>query len=146
MMRKSGGFSLIGALVTTAIVSVIALGAAEILRLNSQFLAQTKRKRDRDRIVANILNMVIESLPLLQRTFDPSDEIRDSLLDPTRLPFGWDQNHVLPLAKCAGCPGRMGFVVQPMSGRQGIVRMTIRLTHTQFEGAPRDYVFVLADE
>lgn len=146
MTKNSRGFSLVGAMITTAIVSVIALGAAEILRLNAGFLAQTKRKRDRDRIVANVLNMVIESLPLLQRTFDPSDGTRDSLLEPTTLPFAWDQSRVLPATQCGGCPGRMGFVVQPMAGRQGIVRVTIRLTHTQFEGGPRDYVFVLADE
>lgn len=146
MIDNARGFSLIGALITTAIVSVIALGAAEMLRLNAEFLAQTKRKRDRDRIVANMLNMVIESLPVLQRTFDPSDAVRDSLLEVQALPFAWDQDRVLPTNQCPGCPGRMGFAVQPMAGRQGILRLTIRLTHSQFEGGPRDYVFVLADE
>ncbi len=146
MMRNERGFSLIGALITTAIVSVFALGAAEVLRLNAEFLAQTKRKRDRDRIVANILNMVIESLPVLQRTFDPSNGVRDTLLSPASLPFAWDQHRVVPTSECSGCPGRMGFAVQPMAGRQGLVRLTIRLTHRQFEGGPRDYVFVLADE
>ncbi len=81
MKLNQSGFSLLGVMCAVAIIGVVAMGASDMLTTNQTYLSTAKNKRNRDRIVTNVLHLVIENLPLLQRHFDPSDGSRDALLD-----------------------------------------------------------------
>lgn len=146
MRTGQGGFTLVGALVGVAVLGIVALIASDLMQKNSNFLSRSKQSRDRDRIVGSILNDVMEDLALLQRHFDSTDQMRDAVLDLKKLPYGWDVNIIKPASQCPKCPGRMGLIVQPLEGRAGLNRLTIRVTHSGLIQGYRDYVFIIADD
>ena len=144
--RADRGATIIGALIAAVVVCTMALGAAELLSVNSRILSMTRQKRDRDRVVGNTLHNIMENLSAIQRNFDPSDDVRDKVLAVGRLPLAWDQDKVVPAAQCPDCPGRAGFILQPLEGRAGLNRLTVRLTHKEILKDFRDYVYILSDD
>lgn len=145
-IRGQKGFSLVGVLVAVALAGIMAMGAAEILSTSNKLLQQTRQLRDRDRVVGNLLNNVIDNLSLFQRDFNTSDTVVDNHLSMDRMPYAWDDDRVVPTSECRDCPGRMGFVMQPLDGRPSINRLTVRLTHRTLISGHRDYVFIIADD
>ncbi len=145
-MNDQKGFTLVGVLIASVIICTIAFGATELIRVNAALLAKTKQQREMARVIGNVLNHVIENLASLQRTFETSVSTREALLREDRLPFAWDQSSVVPAEQCPTCPGRMGYIIEPLPGRPSFSRLTIRITNAYLFQGYRDYVYILADD
>jgi hypothetical protein len=97
-------------------------------------------------VIGSTLQNVIENISMFQKNFDTSKAWSDTLLDPKALPLAWDQNLLTEAVNCPNCPGRMGFVIQPLEDVPGINKITIRVTHQTLIRGYQDYVFMLSDD
>jgi hypothetical protein len=145
-MRKQRGYTFIEVAFTMGMIMMVAYGIAEAVRVSSEFTKLTHGKRNRDRVISNLLLNVVENISQYQKNFDGSEDWREKQLALDKLPLAWDQIKLVPVKECPECPGRMGFIIQPMDGAPGLNRLTIRLTHNALLEGPKDYVYVLADD
>lgn len=141
------GFTMIEVVVVSGLIVVVVFSLTTALRMSQQFLSQVRGKRNRDRVVSSTLKNVVENIALFQKNFNTSDDWAQTLLDPKALPIPWDDNSVYnSLQECPNCPGRMGFVIQPISGMPGMNRLKIRITHSTLIQGYLDYVYILSDD
>lgn len=143
---NSRGFTLVEILVTAVILGVVAMAAAEGLRVIFRYTAQTKDARNRDRIVVSLLQNVTENISNMQKSYDPDPQIKANLLNPDKLPLAWDQGQVVEAASCPNCAGRVGFFIEALSSTRGISRLTVRITHKSLIKGYQDYVFIVSDD
>lgn len=141
------GFTMMEILVVSGLIVVVIFSLTTSLRMSQQFLGQVRGKRNRDRVVSSTLKNVVENIALFQKNFNMGDDWAESLLDPKALPIPWDDNSVYnSLQECPTCPGRMGFVIQPVVGMPGLNRLRIRVTHSTLIQGYLDYVYILSDD
>jgi type II secretory pathway pseudopilin PulG len=140
------GYTFVEILVTSALIIVVIFSVTTSLRMSQNFLSQVRGKRNRDRVVGSTLQNVVENISLFQKNFNVSKDWSDTLLDPQVLPLAWDQNVLTTKAECPSCPGRMGFIIQPLEGSPGLNKLTVRITHQTLIQGFQDYVYVLSDD
>jgi hypothetical protein len=142
-VRNNRGLTFVEILVTAALIVVVIIAITNSLSLSQNFLTRIRGKRNRDRVVASTLQNVVENVSLFQKNFDTTPNWTNKLLDPAVLPIAWDQNNISTATACPKCPGRMGFIIQPVDNVPGINRLTIRVTHQTLIQGYQDYVFIL---
>lgn len=146
MWLNERGMTFIEILVTTGLILVVIMAVTTSLRMSESFLNRIRNTRNRDRVVGSTLKNVVENIALFQKNFDTSDNWAQTMLNPKKLPIAWDDNTVTDAISCPACPGRMGFIIQPVDGMPGLNRLTIRVTHTTLIQGYQDYVYILSDE
>lgn len=131
-------------LVTTGIILSVVLAITNSLNNTTAFLGRVRSTRNRDRVVTGILQDIVQNVSLYQKNFNLSAAQTEAMLNPQKLPIAWSQDTVVPVAQCPTCPGRLGFIIQPLTGNLiGLNQLTIRITYPNF--GTRDYVFILSD-
>jgi prepilin-type N-terminal cleavage/methylation domain-containing protein len=146
MRLDQKGFTLIELLVTAALMLVVTMSITNSLRLANKFLNDTRSKRNRDRVISSTLQNIVENVGVYQKNFGLSAGAKTAMLDPSKLPIAWGQDVITTTTACPSCPGRMGFIIEPLDNIGGLNRLTIRITHQQLIQGAQDYVFILSDD
>ena len=131
MIRNRRGNTLVELLVASVIV-IIAITALTGYVVNLK--KHTQRiftSRSRSVQIQKVVQMLLADPKLFKVNFDASLSSTCTVLDNATLPLAWDNNNVADLKNCKGCPGRLGYTIQPFpdSSRRGIYVVTIRITH-----------------
>lgn len=142
---KQAGYSLIEALIAASMVAFIggtlALGLFQYKKIVSRSqLTQVVESQIRD-IVENVRPNVGQ----YQITFDYREEARQEALNVNKLPMAWTVGLITPADRCPTCPGRFGYVIQPVPAFNGLYRLTLRLTHKDWD-RPREYMFLVTSK
>lgn len=144
MIKNNRGFSFVEVSVGAAI-----LGIALVAFIGSSNFFNKRTKDSQESIlisnyVSGIYNSIQSNLDLYQVTYD-SKEFYDTTSPEKlqeKLPLGWDSTQISKKETCNGCPGRMGYIIEPISGYRGLYKLTVRVTHPKIEGF-RDYTMIL---
>ncbi len=130
------GFTLVELLVALGVASVFALLIA--LGVN-QILTKTggvKSTQALEQHVAGILEQVAANVGQFQMNFEPQDaSAARGQLNVESLAMAWSQDRLSTSAQCPECPGRLGYVINPLSGYPGLFVVTVKLTHVELLGA-----------
>jgi hypothetical protein len=78
-----------------------------------------------------------------QITYDATPTQKEASLKVENLPVAWSLDLTAPVVDCLKCPGRLGYTIQPFDGMRGLYLVTVRVTHTDWTEAYRDYEFVV---
>lgn len=143
MLRGESGATLIELAIAFGLVLVGAYfgyGGLEALRSTSK---ATQTLSANERQIAAILDNLRTGADAYQVNYEFSAASREALLSPERLPMAWDIGRIVPVAECEKCPGRYGYVLQPVEAYRGLYRVNLRVTHRDWKGAPKDYEFLV---
>ena len=141
--------TLIELVVASGIFAIVSTGI--IAGLSQLFKAQQRlqAKTTEDRIISALIENIRANVHLYQSSFLPADSkdandrpIVDVMLQT--LPVAFSDSIMLPADECPECPGRLGFVLQPMPGMLSLYRVTLRVQHPLLfgRGNTREYRFI----
>lgn len=140
------GVTLIEALISLALITVVVMSVTNSLRMADQFFSKAKLKRDRDQIVSSTLQGVLQNISLYQKNYQLTDQAREALLAESKLPFAWSENVFTTVDQCPTCPGRVGYIIEPLPNMGGLNQVTVRITNKNLFQGFQQYVFILSDD
>lgn len=136
------GYSLIEALIAASMVAFIGCTLALGLFQYRRIVARSQLTQVVESQIRDIVENIRPNIGQYQILFDYRDQAREDALQTARLPMAWTVGLITPVENCPDCPGRYGYVIQPVPAFNGLYRLTLRLTHTQWE-RPREYMFLV---
>jgi prepilin-type N-terminal cleavage/methylation domain-containing protein len=144
MIKYNRGFSFVEVTVAAAILS---MAIVAFMGSTNFFNKRTKDSQESILIsnyVGGIYNSIQSNLDLYQVTYDSKDFYDTTSPEKLqeKLPLGWDSTQISKKETCSGCVGRMGYIIEPISGYRGLYKLTVRVTHPKIEGF-RDYTMIL---
>jgi prepilin-type N-terminal cleavage/methylation domain-containing protein len=146
MMKKmiNKGFSLVELMVSVAIfgtVVVIYIGITKNFYQSNKGILETTVVNN---YVNGIYNNIQSNIELYQVSYDSSKfrNMTSALSLQQNLPIAWDATKLEDVTSCPLCPGRMGYIIEPVIGYRGLYKLTIRVTHPKIIGF-KDYVMLL---
>lgn len=146
MKRGQVGFTLVEILVSSVMITVVILAVTASLRMTNKFFNDVRNKRNRDRVIANTLQNIVQNIGLFQKNYGLTETKRLEMLDKKNLPIAWGQDIVTTKELCPSCPGRMGFVIEPINNVGGLNQLTVRITHDVLIDGYQEYVYILSDD
>lgn len=146
--KRSAGFTLLEFLFTSSIVMII---VSALISAVVYVTKQTTRARvmvAQDRQVQAIMGNLRANLRLYAPISTPStasssaQTVKDKLAN---LPMAFSDSVLVPVEQCTECPGRLGFVIQPLDeSMPDLYMVTLRIMNKIWYGDKgfRDYRFI----
>lgn len=143
-MRRSrsslgkSGMTMIELLMASAVFGLI--GSLLLMGLNTVFRAErrTRQRTAEDRMVLGILSNVQANLHLFPTSTNQvgSSGAQTEIEQMTdKMPMAFSDSDFVSVDQCPTCPGRFGYVIQPMQGMNSLYLVTLRLKHRDLYGA-----------
>lgn len=155
-IKKLGnsGFTLVEGIVAAGIM---ALGAYVVMYGVSKLqmgLTNVKEVAGRELEVNNVIENLRSNINLFQVNYNFTESQvsqmseTDLALDVRKLPLAYNELGIFEASACPDCTGKLGYVVQPVSGRQGLYQVTVRIMDRRAKSLEdyQDYVFVVAQK
>lgn len=128
----------LGVMVTAGSAVTMALVQANYQSRKSSVIDTTEKQ------ILEIAENIRIAPETYQITFNYSEQAKEDLLDPSKLPMAWDKNKSVAADECKECPGRYGYIIQPFENYRGLYLVTLRLTHKTWSDPFREYSFVVS--
>ncbi len=141
---SQGGYSLIEALIAASMVAFIGCTLALGLFQYKKIMLRSQLTQVVERQIRDIVENIRPNIGQYQINFDGTSKAREDALSNDKLPMAWTVGLITQAEKCATCPGRFGYTVQPLSFK-GLYRLSLRVTHKDWD-RPRDYVFLVTSK
>jgi prepilin-type N-terminal cleavage/methylation domain-containing protein len=146
--RKSG-FTFAEVLIAAAIIGITAAFATSSLQNINNARMTSLGIQGRHDIVSTIVENIRNNVGNYQMSFNDSSAtdstgalMLDVLLSEDKLPFAWSNSVITTPAECPSCPGRYGYLIQPLSSFDGLFLVTVRLTNKDLFPGVKEYRFV----
>ncbi len=143
MWRSRRGLSLVELLMALAISGIAIFVMISSAQTTLSAASKVNATRGREKALQSVLQTIIKNAPSYQVNFDTSEAHVAKLLDPSKLPWAWDDGRVLPADQCPECAGRLGFVLQPHALVPGAYRLRVRIKHPSIGDQARDYTYII---
>lgn len=148
--RKLGqaGMSLIELAVSLGILSIVMYQFISGSNFLTTFYSSTQNTLAMEDVALTVYENIRGNINLYQVDFDSTKFLNTtSYADlQTKLPFAWNSKKIIESSTCAtACPaGRLGYIIYPISGYRGLLRLTIRITHPELlKDGFKDYTFLI---
>lgn len=123
----ASGFTMVEVLVASTILGIATLGMLGSLNILFGFDKGSRLQTSESKVYSNVL-AVIRSNPDLQMiNFAPETTTDDTLLAAASLPLAFSETFFGRASDCATCPVKIGYVIRPLAGAPGLLRLVIRI-------------------
>lgn len=140
------GMTLIEVLIGAVLLGLTAAFSLQALDNLNASKTRAFGLQGRSDIVYSLLENLRENVAYYQTSFEEAtlhdEESLDLLLPPDALPYAWSQSRMSTPEECPECPGRYGYVIQPVKGKAALYRITIRLSNPEVFTGLKDYQFI----
>ena len=145
LRNPSSGYTYVEALVSLALLGVISYGIYNGVAYLSSQTHRVISLSTKDKEMSALLSTIRTNVDLFQINYDLTDAAKEQMLNVNTLPQAWATNiGITDVKNCPSCPGRLGYVVQPVTGIRGLLQVTVRVTNKElFEGF-QDFTFMVA--
>ncbi len=135
-LKNITGFSLMEVIVTAGIISgltYVTMSGMEFFKTSSKKIENTMHY---ELMVSSLLTAIRSNLSIQKIDFNPKDFLQKIASKKPEiaqevLPLAWKDGTFMPVEKCLGCPGRMGYVITPSTVMGGMFDVYVALTHSQ---------------
>lgn len=143
--RRMTGYTYIEAIAAVGILSVISYGIySGVVYLSSQ-THRVINISTKDKAMSALLSTIRTNVDLFQINYDLTPAAMEQLLAVNNLPQAWSTNAgITDVKNCPTCPGRIGYVVQPVGGIRGLLQVTVRITNKELFDGHQDFTFMVA--
>jgi prepilin-type N-terminal cleavage/methylation domain-containing protein len=147
LARKNAraGSSLIEVMVAAAILGITSAFTMTALDDISKARKLSLGIQGRHDIAFSLVENIRDNVGMFQISYEGNKSTTgspDVMLTEDKLPYAWSNAGIMSAADCPQCPGRYGYLIQPMDGFRGLYIVTLRMTNKElFEGI-REYRFI----
>lgn len=102
-------------------------------------------KSNQQKSTMNFLEAIKANGALFQRhSMALSSSDKEKFLSLSKLPIAFSQNGITSVDKCAECPGRAGYIIEPMG--KGLYQVTVRIYNNKDDPSSlRDVKIIVGD-
>lgn len=145
MIRSERGTTLMETIIAIGILGIVCAGMIATVSLMATQREQTVSAQSRVLAVTNLINDIRIQPEHYVKNYSPSSVLTDTILDVPNLPIAVSTDYVGPVSGCPSCPSRMGFVIRPIPGLDGIFVVTVRYAEVRGSkaGATENYEFLV---
>lgn len=133
-LSREAGITLVEMMVAAALLGIIAMSVSSAyLNAHKSTVTIGAQRISSDSAIA-ILQQTSDAFGQYQVNFtDTASGANMGGVFPTtaELPVAFSQTAFTSAANCPQCPGRIGYVIQPMTGYRGMYLSTIRVQNTE---------------
>lgn len=152
---KKSGMTLIELMVSMGILSVVMYQFISGSSFIQGFYHTTQNTLAMEDVALSVYENIRGNVNLYQIDFAPTNFTSTiSYTDlQTKLPYAWDSKKIIdqntcpidPTTSLKVCPlGRLGYMISPISGYRGLLKLTIRVTHPDILANKfKDYTFLI---
>lgn len=144
---NAAGMTLLETLVASAILAIGVMISIQAVSYVQKQTTQIKSTRAKDNIVTTLVNQLRSDIDQYQITFTPMDP-KEALnaLDDKPFSLAWDFAHLVPESLCTNCPGRMAYMITPLStaNLRGLYLVSIKLKHPEISQDVIKYQFLIS--
>ncbi|MCB0377268.1 MAG: prepilin-type N-terminal cleavage/methylation domain-containing protein [Bdellovibrionales bacterium] len=136
------GSSLIEAVVAMAIISIIIVVMAQVLISMESTMQRILSKNYNEKVAVNLINSIRNNPKVFQAHFKNYPEnVKEAMLKKERMPLAWDRDGIYEVDQCLKCPGRAGFIIEPIATTPGLLKLTLRVYEIETDSlnSHRDY-------
>ncbi|MCM2277803.1 MAG: type II secretion system GspH family protein [Oligoflexia bacterium] len=148
-MKREDGLTLIELMISAGLIIIVALGVATSFTYARKSSVTVGAQRQSSDVGMGILQQTTDAFTKYQVNFNDTASMNDSggvFPMNAPLPIAFSREIYSSAEECPSCPGRMGFVIQPLSGYRGMYRATIRIQNTDStDKSQRDLNLVIGD-
>jgi hypothetical protein len=127
------------------------LVTSQITRIFAYHSKKSESRMTQHRLVGGLISSIQANPGLYQISNVPTGQAQAGKLfvdEALRvLPIAWSQSYYGPVSGCAKCPGRLGYVIQPVTAIPGVFQITVRVTNKYLgtsNGEVREFRFLTA--
>jgi len=145
MIRNERGVTLIETIIAAGILGIVCAGMIATVSLMATQREQTVAVQSRVLAVANLINDIRVRPEHYVKNYSSSSVLTDTILDVPNLPIAVSPDYIGPVKDCPNCPSRMGYVIRPLPGLDGIFVVTVRYAEVRGSkaGTVEDYEFLV---
>lgn len=146
------GTTLVELLIASAILGIALAGAAAGLSSFGDVKFKTIGSKAKNDISASVIQNIQSSVAKYQMNFADTGASQNQVFETDRvlaidnLSFAWSNNFIGGADECPDCPGRYGYVIQPIEGFRHLYKVTIRMTNPDIFSGHKDYVFITGNK
>lgn len=142
-MKNQSGFSLVETMVALGLVVLVGFILISGVHRFNQMARNAQLASVVDRQIKDIVENIRPNINLYQIDYSLTMDERLQRLERQTLPMAWDMGVVAEAAVCPACAGRFGYVIHPFPAVPGLFLLTVRMTHSAWGDAHRDYSFLV---
>lgn len=131
MRRAQAGFTLVEALVTTVVIAAVLGGLMQASSMLFAVEGKTSQLSDSTRMTLSILENIHADPSQFQVNFAPWSVEDKDLLKVDELPLAYRTGYFGDASGCPACKIRLGYILRPMQGHSGLLRLIIRSYNTE---------------
>lgn len=145
MIRNARGTTLIETIIAIGILGIVTTGMIAAVSFMAEQREQVVSVQSRVLAVANQMNDIRIQPEHYIKNYAPYSVLTDSILKVEELPIAVSPDYIGPVSGCAHCPSRMGYVIRPLPGLDGIFVAVVRYAHVRGSraGVVEDYEFLV---
>ena len=144
MNHNQNGLTFLEVMISIAILASFSVAILAAFDSFSSRIHSTQALKAQDQQLHSLMNTLRTNVDLYQLNYDHKVNNIEIGLDPDNLPMAWGANVVTKASKCPNCPGRLGYVVHPVTGLPGMFRVVVRVKHRSLFKGHRDYEFIVS--
>lgn len=149
MPSHRAGFTFAEVMIAAALLGITAAFATASFQDINKSRMTSLGIQGRHDIVSTIVENIRNNVGNYQMSFNDTSAtdaagalMVDVLLAEDKLPFAWSNSAITSVAECPSCPGRYGYLIQPLSAFEGLFLVTVRLTNKELFQGVKEYRFV----
>jgi prepilin-type N-terminal cleavage/methylation domain-containing protein len=144
-LASKRGASLVEVMIASAILGIAAAYTMSSLDNISRSRKQAIGLQGRHEIVYSLVENIRDNVGMFQISYDGNTSSTgnvDVVLTEDKLSHAWSNAKVSTVEECPECPGRYGYLIQPMDGFRGLYIVTLRMTNKELFEGMREYQFI----
>jgi prepilin-type N-terminal cleavage/methylation domain-containing protein len=145
LLKARSGMTVTELLIAAVILGIATAGAVKGLEEINKSRNLNLGLTERHNIMNSIVDNIRSNASAFQMSYTPVDlsaisasgknELVEQYLDPANLNYAWSNARIGTITECPECPGRYGYLIQPIALNRGLFLVTIRITNKElFEG------------
>lgn len=154
IIRSRKGSTLPELMIASVILGLGLAAAAAGLKSFGDVKFKTVGASAKNDITASLIDNIRSNIAQYQMNFHSSNDtdpvlgslVTDVVLDPEQLPFAWSNNFVGGADDCPDCPGRYGYIIQPLDSYKHLYKVTVRIINTDLFEGHKDYIFITGNK
>ena len=121
-LKNQNGFTLVEALVSVALLGILASAASTMLSITAQQMGTNKSDKTEQKVVSSLIESIRADPNRFTKNYSPpSVDDKPLLTAAGSFPIAWSDHYYGKVAGCPTCYGRMAYFIRPHASKPSMI-------------------------